>query len=97
MKYFCTVSEQKGTCYHEWQRGRWDEETHWKEDSLLLHDDILVELNIGEFLAKMIPDYTDYGEFEVDVCQWEQIYNEANLIGGEIKEVIEEEIYGSIH
>lgn len=26
MKYFCKVSDKKGTCYHEWQKGKWDEE-----------------------------------------------------------------------
>ena len=44
MKYFCTEDKRVGTCYHEFQKGKWDEHTFWKEDSLLLSDDVLVDL-----------------------------------------------------
>lgn len=90
MKYFCRVSEKKGTCYHEWQKGKWDEKTFWREDSLLIHDDVLYSLKMGNLLAKFIPDYSEYGDFELNVSQWEQIYNEAGMIGGELKEAIDE-------
>jgi hypothetical protein len=33
MKYFVRNSEKVGTCYHEFYKGHWDEETFWKEDS----------------------------------------------------------------
>ena len=39
MKYFVKNSERESTCYHEFYKGKWDEKTFWKEDSLLLHDD----------------------------------------------------------
>lgn len=35
-KFFCVESERKGTYYYEFQRGSWDEETFWKEESLSL-------------------------------------------------------------
>lgn len=25
MRFFCVESERKGTCYHEFQKGKWDE------------------------------------------------------------------------
>ena len=34
MRFFCVESERKGTCYHEFQKGKWDEKTVWKADSL---------------------------------------------------------------
>ena len=41
MKYFVMLDECKNTCYHEFYKGEWDEETFWKNDSLYLHDDFL--------------------------------------------------------
>lgn len=48
MKYFVTLDECKNTCYHEFYKGKWDEETFWKRDSLYLHDDILYELKLED-------------------------------------------------
>lgn len=46
MKYFITNSEKIGTCYHEFYKGKWDGETFWKEDSLLLHDEVMFSHNL---------------------------------------------------
>lgn len=61
-----------------------------REDSLLIHDDVLISTKIEKLLAEFIPDYFDYGVVELNVFQWEQIYREASLNGGEIKEAIDE-------
>lgn len=90
MHYFCKVSEKKGTCYHEWQKGRWDGKTFWKEDSLLLHDDLLISLKLGGLLAEILSGYSSYGVVELNAFQWEQIYRRAGLIGGELKAAMDE-------
>lgn len=74
MKYFVRNSEKVGTCYHEFYKGHWDEETFWKEDSLLLHDDVLYE-NKGFVAAiiKVIPTYDLYGETEISIDEWRRI------------------------
>lgn len=90
MKYFCKVSEKKGTCYHEWQKGKWDEKTFWKEDSLLIHDDVLFSLEMAGLLGEIIPDYSPYGYCEMNIFQWEQLFNKASLIGGQLKEAVDE-------
>ena len=74
MKYCITIDKKQGTCYHEFYRGRWDEVSFWKKDSLLLHDDILFSM-IGfvEALETAFPDYDPFGETEVSVEKWRQI------------------------
>lgn len=64
VKYCCTEQQRKGSCYHEFQRGKF-KDTFWHEDSLLLHDDILYQLSLGEFFRNIIPSYCDYGETEI--------------------------------
>ena len=51
MKYFVNDSERKNTNYHEFQKGKWDEKTNWKSDSICLSDDILYYLGIEKLLS----------------------------------------------
>lgn len=89
-KFFCVESERKGTCYHEFQRGSWDEKTFWKEDSLFLHDDILQELELYNLFREADPEYSDYGETEIDSDKWAIICGMANVLGGDVKAAIDE-------
>ena len=43
MKYFIKDKDRKGTCYYEFYKGKWDGESFWKTDSILLHDDIVFQ------------------------------------------------------
>lgn len=90
MKYFCTETERKGTCYHEFQKGKWDGITFWRNDSLLLHDDICWELKLGKLLGKVIPEYDTYGNTEVTKEVWAEICERAEAIGGEVQAAIRE-------
>lgn len=90
MKYFIKESERKGTCYHEFQKGKWDESTFWHKDSLLIHDDIFFNLKLGDLFKEIVPDYNPSGETEINQEQWKSIYSKAEFIGGEIKLAIEE-------
>lgn len=95
MKYFSTEQERHGTCYHEFYKGKWDEKTFWKDDSLLLHDDILYTLKIDDIFFEVNPDYNPYNETEINKEQWEQICKMAKVIGGEVSEAINEaDIWG---
>lgn len=90
MKYFCTEKERKGTCYHEFQKGRWDGKTFWKEDSLLLDDDIHWQLGLGKLFKELLPHYDAYAETEVSRRQWDAIIQRARESGGELQIAIEE-------
>lgn len=74
MQYFIFDRDRKGTCYHEFYKGKWDGETHWKTDSLCLDDDILSE-NIGfaEAIMEVVPAYAPYGVTEISSKQWREI------------------------
>ena len=74
MKYFVKNSERESTCYHEFYKGKWDEKTFWKEDSLLLHDDVMFK-NQGfvDAVMEVIPTYDPFGETEISPEIWKKI------------------------
>ena len=88
MKYFVRNQERKNTVYHEFQKGRFDEETFWKEDSLCLHDDYLHTLGLFQIFQNTIPDYSDTGESEIDEKLWNAVMQEAKRSGGEALECL---------
>ena len=74
MKHFVTNSERQGTCYHEFYKGKWDEKTFWKDDSICLHDDVLWECaGFEEAIRSVIPKYDPFGETEITQQQWREI------------------------
>lgn len=90
MKYFMMLDECKGTCYHEFYKGKWDEKTFWKNDSLYLHDDILFDLKLEEVFYEANSSYDPFNETEINELQWQRIYKMAKTLGGEVFEVINE-------
>ena len=91
MKYFCTSEECHGTCYHEFYKGKWDETTFWKKDSLYLHDDIDYENPaFFDIVTNVIPEYDPFGETELREEQWNEIFTKALKVDGTAKEVAEE-------
>lgn len=83
MKYCCTETERVGTCYHEFQKGRFDG-TFWHKDSLLISDDNLFELHLGDIFKSVVKTYDEYGETEITQEEWNEIYGKACELGGEI-------------
>ena len=74
MKYFVENSGRKGTCYHEFYKGKWDGATFRKDDSVFLHDDTLDQCGgLVEALMLIIPSYDRYGPTEVFAADWEKI------------------------
>lgn len=77
MKYLITEQERKNihsTCFFEFQEGQNNKKykyVFWKENSLLLHDDLF---NKSE-LYKIIPDLKYYAETIVNKENWNIIKN----------------------
>ena len=82
MKYFCSNCERDGSCYHEFQRGKWDGSSHWKADSVLIHDDMMRETGLDLLLTECIPGYNPWGPTEVSLAQWEAVRMRAQQTGG---------------
>ncbi len=90
MKYFVYDYERKNTVYHEFQKGKWDGKTFWKEDSICLSDDMLFTLGIEDLFTAVIPGYNSCSESEVDKVLWNIIKQDALKIGGQVLECISE-------
>ena len=88
MAYFVTLAQRKGTCYHEFFRGKWDEETFWREDSIYLDDDVLSENDaFADILDAAVPNWWPYGVTEITRAQWERVGQLAQQAGGHALEM----------
>ncbi len=72
MKYFIQNDQRIGSCYHEFYKGEWDEHTFWKNDSILLHDDVMSD-GFVEAIIEVVPTYDPFGVTEISVLQWQEI------------------------
>ena len=74
VKYFVAEAQRKGSSYYEFYKGKWDEKTFWKNDSIYLHDDVLFTVSgFEEAIIEVIPTYAPFGETEVYPEQWREI------------------------
>ena len=71
MKYFATLNEREGTCYHEFQKGEWNDE-FWFEDSIYLSDDFMSR-DLFELISACAPEYDPYGVTVITRRQWNDI------------------------
>ncbi len=90
MEYFCTEKERKGTCYHEFYKGEWDGRSFWREDSLLLHDDVCTGLKLHKLFTAAVPEYESYGNTAVTREAWEKVCLLARETGAEVLDAIME-------
>lgn len=95
MKYFLNENERNAsgsTCYHEFCRGKWDENTmvFWHKDSMNIHDDWMFTLGLEDLISNVIDNYQLYGETEINKEQWRDICTSAEKIGGDLLEAIKE-------
>jgi len=94
-KYFVTNEERKKsldtckTCYFEFQKGDTSDKC-WKDDSLLLHMDLVDELEIPKYFRAVIPEFDYYGVTHVGREQWKQVFTDAYETGGQVKELFAE-------
>ena len=91
MKYFVCSNQIKGSCYHEFYKGKWAGHTFWKEDSISLEDDFFYDGFI-DAIKEIVPAYSPFGETEISIKEWteigkiiltkdslsQEVYNEAN-------------------
>lgn len=75
MKYFVNNKDRESTAYHEFVKGKWNGKSFWNNDSICLHDDVLVT-NAGFYnaLKKVIPGYDPYAiAVEVSRDVWAKV------------------------
>lgn len=92
MKYFVDNFERRGTCYHEFTRGKWDGATFWGEESVYLRDDIMSDLKLYELVFKPAFEsvggkFNRWGPNEVTREIWEAMLSCAIDAGGEVQEL----------
>lgn len=95
MKYFTDNFERRGTCYHEFTRGKWDGETFWSDNSLYLRDDYLSDLKLYELVFKPAFDeqgekFSRWGSNTVNRALWDSILRRAEDAGGEVWDLFRE-------
>ncbi len=84
MRYCTRPDQRKGSCYHEFSRGKWDGKTIWRKDSLLLHDDALCAVKgFADAVLAVLPGYDPCGITEVAKNDWRQIGALVSETGGE--------------
>lgn len=88
MKYFCTENERVGTCYHEFQKGKFTQLNFWREDSLLISDENFCDMEFEELIMSVIKEYDYFGETEVNQVQWNMIFDNAIRKGGQLKDAV---------
>ena len=71
MKYFVTDDQRTSTAYHEFFKGRWDEKSFWRKESIYLFDDKLVnQKGFYHALCQAVPGYDPYEMIEVSKENW---------------------------
>ena len=86
-KYFVRPKDRNGSCYYEFYKGKWDEKTFWKEDSICIDDNDWYDCDFVDIIIKHVPYYDPFGETEINQEQWECIKKDAILSGGKSKEI----------
>lgn len=93
--YFLTASEREqtgSTCFHEFYKGKWDEEKmiFWSEDSLYLDDDVMYSLKLGRLFYAVNSEYDRCGVTEITEMMWNKVSSLAAAEGGELAAAVKE-------
>ncbi|MBE6923218.1 MAG: hypothetical protein E7465_08605 [Ruminococcaceae bacterium] len=90
--YLYNAAQRKakgGTCYFEFQRGRFRGK-HWLERSLFLDADRFDHMNLYEIFREALPHFDYYYVTEVTQAQYEKLKALALARGGETAELFRE-------
>lgn len=88
MKFFVDNFTRRGTCYHEFTRGKWDGKTYWSDSSLFLRDDYMNDLQLYELVFKnAFEKFNRWGNNVVTREIWERMLSLAEDAGGEVREL----------
>ena len=88
----CSASRRKmlgGTCYFEFQRGRFRGK-HWLDRSVFLDGDLFNSLKLWDIFAQALPDFNYYGTTTVTPAQYEKLNALALQRGGDTAALIRE-------
>ena len=91
MRYFVYEEDRKasgGTCYFEFQKGKFKNK-FWLKDSLCLHADTFDSLILYELFSKSIEEFCCYAPNEVSKEQWKNLVEKSEE-NEQWKSVIEE-------
>ena len=90
--YLYTAAQRKacgGTCYFEFQRGRYRNK-HWLDRSVFLHVDQFDHLKLHELFSEALPHFDYYGLTEVTQAQYETLKALALAQSGETAQLFRE-------
>ena len=76
MKFCVLNDEREGTCYHEFYKGRWDEDKleFWRDDSIYVHDNIFWEYpELSDVFKEVVPSYDPFEMIEFSQDDWKKI------------------------
>ena len=91
MKYFISEEKRKesgGTCYFEFQKGKFKNK-FWMKDSICLYADLFDELDLYQLFSDSLGVFDYYGINEVSQDQWRKII-EKSTENEQWKMIIEE-------
>jgi hypothetical protein len=89
VKYCCLNNQRIGSCYFEFQKGKFSDK-YWLDSSICLSADIFDSLNLYQVFVKIVSEFDYYGITEINREEWKQIKLTADIIGGIAKDVITE-------
>ena len=89
VEYCCLNNQRSGTCYFEFQKGKFDDKFLF-DNSIYLHADTFDSLNLYQVFAKTVPEFAYYGITEIDREKWKHLKLTADEIGGSTKCVFDE-------
>lgn len=76
MNYCCTNHQREGSCYFEFQRGRFTHQ-YWLDRSLYLSLDVFDQFEIGKLFLKAIPDFDSFGITKITCEGWQTLMTAA--------------------
>ncbi len=88
--YFISPKERKDSCYYEFYKGKWDNKTFWKEDSICIHDNHLLDSDFDRIIIEIIPEFNPFGKTEITKKQWKKIKNKSISVGGKAEIIVKE-------
>ena len=89
MSYFINCSDREGSFYVEFNRGEWNDQSHWKDDSILISDTFFEDY-IYDIFSSVIEDFDYFGVNRVTKQQWDKITQLAVQSGNETEAIIKE-------
>ncbi len=90
--YFLNARERENigsTEFWEFQTGEYTEK-HWLENSMYIHDDVILEINAAEIFDTVFSSFGYYGITRVTLNEWNAMKAAAEKTGGAVKEMFSE-------